>query len=339
MFRTDMRHILGHIPEFGQFSSELSDGAEVVVAAACRLAEEDLQSRYGVPLLSDGKHAPYAVCALGKCGGRELGYASDIELMFVYDGEGKTSGRDSITVTEYYIKLVETILQTIRTRHEGIFQVDLRLRPYGKGGPLAVSLEAFRSYFALGGPAWPYERQALVKLRPISGDLAFGKLVSNLRDELIYSGDAFDSEAMRGMRERQLRQLVTPGRFNAKFSPGGLVDIEYLVQGLQMNHARQHPEIKAPNTRAALRAMRDVGLLSESHFQMLNSSCIFFRRLIDALRVVRGDAKDLSVPPPASEEFQFLSRRLGYEEDVSRLHQELQDHASRVLAINHALLG
>jgi len=339
MFRTDMRHILGHIPEFGQFSSELSDGAEVVVEAACRLVTEELQSRFGRPMQATGEAAPYTVCALGKCGGRELGYASDIELMFIYSGEGKTTGPEVITVTEYYIKLVEAVLQTIRTRHEGIFQVDLRLRPYGKGGPLAVSLEAFRTYFALGGPAWPYERQALVKLRPICGDLSFGKQISDLRDELIYSGTGFDTEAMRGMRERQLRQLVTPGKFNAKFSPGGLVDIEYLVQGLQMIHAHEAPEIKAPNTRAALRAMRDAGLLSEGHFQSLNSSCIFLRRLIDALRVVRGDAKDLSVPTPHSEEFQFLARRLGYEEDMGRLQQDLQDHASRVFAINQALLN
>ncbi|MFO1022177.1 MAG: glutamine synthetase adenylyltransferase [Planctomycetales bacterium] len=339
MFRIDMRHILGHIPEFGQFSLELTDAAEVVVEAACDLVETDLKARFGVPQSADALRCPYVVCALGKCGGRELGYASDIELMFVYDGTGLTTGPEKITTTEYYLKLVEAVTHTIRTKHEGIFQVDLRLRPYGKAGPLAVSLEAFRNYFGMSGPAWPYERQALVKLRPICGDLEFGARLVGIRDKLIYSGGVFEVEAMRGMRERQLRQLVTPGTFNAKFSPGGLVDIEYLVQGLQMQHAREYPEIKETNTRLALKAMREAGILSEANFQALTSAYIFLRRLIDALRVVRGDAKDLTVPDHTSEEFQFLSRRLGYGEEVARLPEEIAEHAARVQQINGALLS
>jgi glutamate-ammonia-ligase adenylyltransferase len=107
MFRVDMRHILGRIPEFSQFSEELSDVAEVTVAGACRLCLSELLTEHGEPRDDTGHPCPWSVCALGKCGGRELGFASDIELMFVYQGEGKTRGPQVIGVTEFYIRLVE----------------------------------------------------------------------------------------------------------------------------------------------------------------------------------------------------------------------------------------
>src|SRR5262249_36772977 len=139
--------------------------------------------------------------------------------MFIYAGEGKTTGPAIITTTEFYLKLVEGVTHAIRAHREGIFEIDLRLRPYGRAGSLAVTLEAFRGYFGPQGAAWPYERQALVKLRPIAGDAAFANLIAALRDKLIYTGETFDVAAMRGMRERQTRQLVSVGTFNAKLSP------------------------------------------------------------------------------------------------------------------------
>ena len=262
MFRTDMRHILGHVKEFGEFSSELTDLAEVVVEAACKLCLKPLTERYGNPRLQDGNPSRLAVGALGKCGGRELGYASDIELIFVYEDNGQTDGPERITVTEFYQKLVESFSQMIQARSEGIFQIDLRLRPYGRAGSLAVSFDAFRTYFAQSGPAWPYERQSLVKLRPIAGDPDFGKELLNARDEILYSGIRFDVAAMRAMREKQVRQLVTAGTINAKLSPGGLVDCEYLVQGLQISYGRYNPALPAPNTLDAVGVLKDLGIIS-----------------------------------------------------------------------------
>jgi len=336
-FRVDMRHILGRISEFGQFSAELTDIAEVVVEAACRLAIDELQTRYGTPRLEDESRCPYSVCALGKCGGRELGFASDIELMFLYAGNGRTSGPEVVTCTEYYLKFVELVTHAIRSLREGVFEIDLRLRPYGRAGNLAVSLDAFRNYFGPEGAAWPFERQALVKLRPIAGDEQFGRAIIALRDALLYTGEPFDLGAMRGMRERQRQQLVAAGTMNAKFSPGGLVDIEYLVQGLQITHGHAHPELRAPNTVEALTALAAAGILNEEQHQKLLAAYIFERRLIDALRVVRGDARDLTVPAPGSEEFRFLARRLGYEEDASRLQHELTLHTQHVLEISRVL--
>jgi len=336
MFRVDMRHILGHVTEFGQFASELTDVAEVVVEAAYELVISRLRERFGAPRSKNGALCPMVVCALGKCGGREMGYASDVELMFVYRDGGKTDGKESITNAEFYRKLVERIPRTIAARRKGIFEVDLRLRPYGKAGALAVSLEAFEQYFSPDGAAWPYERQALVKLRPICGDLEFGQQVTEMRDNCIYTGEPFDVTAMRGMRERQIRELVKPGTFNAKLSPGGLVDVEYLVQGLQITHGHTDVALRATPTRAALKALRHAGILSEPTYQQLREAYIFFRRLIDALRMVRGDARDLTVPPTDGEEFETLARRLNYE-DVADLHHDLMRHSQFVQDSAHLI--
>lgn len=338
MFRIDMRHILGHTKRFGQFSGELTDLMEVVVDAAYRLCELGLVAQYGLPRLADGSPSPVSVLALGKAGGAELGFASDIELMFVYAGDGYTTGPERISTAEFYEKLVAAFLRTLRAKREGIFQVDLQLRPYGKAGSLAVSLEAFRRYFAPDGPAWAYERQALVKLRPIAGDPELGRQIVALRDAFVYTGKPFDVVAMRAMRERQLRHLVTPGTFNAKFSPGGLVDVEYLVQGLQITYGHAHPELRVPNTRQAMKALKTVGILAPDDYDRLLAAYNFLRNLINALRIVRGHAKDLTVPPAESEELAFLARRLGYDDDTDRLQADLTAHTVTVQAINRRLL-
>ncbi len=338
MFRVDMRHILGHVPEFGEFADELTDVAEVVVAGGVELCRHELQARYGTPRSEAGTPTPLAICALGKCGGRELGYASDIELMFVFAEDGRTDGPESIRNGEYFTRLIEQFTRTIEARQEGIFQVDLRLRPYGRAGSLAVAVEAFESYFGPNGAAWPYERQALVKLRPIAGDADFGKELVALRDRIIYTGDPFDTVAMRAMREKQVRQLVKPGTFNAKLSPGGLVDTEYLVQGLQITHGGSNASLRETNTLAAMAALDAAGLLN-GEYERLRAAYEFQRNLIDALRMVRGNARDLTVPPADSEEFEFLARRLDYGEDTGRLGEDLARHTRTVLELSRLLPG
>ena len=338
MFRIDMRHILGHTAKFGQFSRELTALTEVVVEAAYRLCEVGLVAQYGLPRLEDGSPCPVAVLALGKAGGHELGFASDIELMFVYAGGGQTSGPQSITTPEFYEKLVQEFLRAIQAKREGIFEIDLQLRPYGKAGSMAVSLDAFRRYFAPGGPAWAYERQALVKLRPIAGNPDLGQQVVALRDEFVYTGEVFDVAAMRAMRERQLRHLAAADAINAKFSPGCLVDVEYLVQGLQITYGRQYPALRQTNTREAMAALAEVGILAPDDFDRLRAAHRFLRSLINALRMVRGHAKDLTVPPDGSEEFAFLARRLGYSDNPSRLRADLTQHTVVVQELSARLL-
>jgi glutamate-ammonia-ligase adenylyltransferase len=309
------------------------------VNAAYRLTAEDLRLLHGAARLDeDGSICQVTVLALGKCGGRELGFASDIELMFVYGGNGQTDGPEAISSAGFHEKLVQHFLSAIRARQEGIFQVDLQLRPYGKAGSMAVSLEAFRRYYAPEGPAWAYERQALVKLRPIAGDEPLGKAVCLLRDQFVYNGASFDVTAMRAMRERQLRHLVSPGKFNAKYSPGGLVDIEYLVQGLQIAHGAANPALRQTNIRLAMAALHQDAILSEQDYVKLHKAHTFLRWIIDGMRVVRGNAKDVTVPRYGSEEFAFLARRLRYGIDVNRLREDLLRYQADVQEMNTRLL-
>ena len=338
MFRIDMRHIMKYTSRFNQFSRELTELAEVVVDAAFRLCLSELRDVYGEPRDDNGDPSPIVVCALGKAGGHELGFASDIELMFVYGANGMTAGPDAITTAEFYEKLVAEFVRTIQARHEGIFEIDLQLRPYGKAGSMAVSLDAFRRYFAPGGPAWAYERQALVKLRPIAGDAELSQRLVAERDEFVYPGEVFDVAAMRAMRERQLRHLVTPGTINAKFSPGCLVDVEYLVQGLQITYGPQYPSVRQPNTREAMAALNFAGALEHADYQRLREAHTFLRRVINGLRMVRGHAKDLTVPNEGSEEFAFLARRMGYSDDPARLRDDLTHQTVTVQELSARLL-
>ncbi len=338
MFRIDMRYIMGYSGAYWQFSVELSELAEVVVKSAYDLCYSELCDKHGKPILAGGRPSSMTVCALGKFGGREIGFASDIELMFVYRGDGATSGPGEITTAEFYDALVRCFLRTIHSRRKGIFEIDLRLRPYGQSGSLAVSLESFRKYFAPGGDAWPYERQGLVRLRPVAGDPNLGEEISRLRDAFVYTGEPSDVAAMQAMRERQIRHLVNGGTVNAKYSPGGLVDLEYLVQGLQITYGHRNRNLRVTNTRGAMLMLATVGILSPDELADLTKAHTFLRSLIEALRIVRGNAKDLTVPFPGSDEFGFLARRMGYGSRPEKLWEDLNRHMENVLTLRDELL-
>ncbi len=363
MFRVDMRHIIGHCRDFNDFSAELTDVAESVVAAMFEQCFLHLEKKHGAPQSEDVASAEVrnpdirrniedrqetnlrttngrygmTVLALGKAGGRELGFASDIELMFVYEHSGRTSGPDVIGAAEFYAKLVEEFSHAIEARRQGIFEIDLRLRPYGSAGSLAVSYEAFENYFGLSGPAWPYERQALVKLRPIAGDEDLGERVCELRDRFVYTDRKFDLAAMRAMRERQLRQLVERDSLNVKLGAGGLVDVEYLVQGLQITFGLKHAELRTPNTCRAIDALHSAELLSNDEHQTLRRAYGLLRRVIDALRMVRGDARDLTLPLPESAEFGSLAMRLGYGNEAARLKADIDATTSDVMTLSRTV--
>ena len=339
LFRIDMRHILGLTREFDDFAVELTDLAEVTACSALMRCDSELRAVHGDPLLENGEACGLSLLGLGKFGGRELGFASDIELMFVYAGSGRTNGAKSVTTAEDFEQLVLSVINTIQTRQEGIFHIDLQLRPYGKAGSMAVSLDSFRRYYAPDGPAWAYERQALVKLRPIAGDAGLSEELCRLRDVYAYESGPFDVSAMRAMRERQIRHLVKGGTFNAKFSPGGLVDIEYLIQGLQINYGAQNPSLRSTNLREAIATLHDAGILADDDYTRLRKAYTFLRWLIDSLRVVRGNSKDVTLPAFGSEEFVFLARRLRYEMDIEHLRDDLGRYVADVQEINHRLLA
>ncbi|MCA9733922.1 MAG: glutamine synthetase adenylyltransferase [Deferribacteres bacterium] len=329
MFRIDMRYIQNLIPEFRQFSQELVELGEVVLNAAYHICYDQLFQQFGLPLHADGKPCKLSICALGKFGGGEIGFGSDIELIFVYSEEGKTNGERAITNAEFYDKLVIEMSHAIVTKREGIFEIDLRLRPYGKAGSHAVPLSVFQNYFSPEGAAWNYERQALVKMRHIIGDATFGEQVITTRDACVYTSEPFDTPNMRAMRERQIRQLVAGGTLNAKFSSGALVDIEFLVQGLQITHGANNPALRISNTEDAMHALHEYDILQRNDYEHLAAAHIFMRRIIEALRMVRGNAKDLNVPAVDSEQFAFLARRMGYSTS-EQLQQDILSHTGFV---------
>ena len=336
MFRVDLRHLQRPDLPFGVFADELTDLAEVVVAGALDVAQTDLGERYGRPLLDDGQSCPFALFALGKFGGRELGYASDIEMLCVYGGSGATSGPQRLANTEYATLLVQHLRDLIVARQSGIFEIDLRLRPHGAQGPLATSREVFRAYYSAGGQAADFERQALIKLRWVAGDPDLGRQVEGWRDRYVYSVARFDPRAAAALRERQIAELTAPGQIDSKYGRGGLVEAEYTAQYLQLRHGHALPELRIPSTLRAIAALSKAGVLSGVDAAELAEGYRFLRRLIDAQRIVRGHARDLVLPPVESDEFLFLARRLGYweEDDAAvRLAADIEAHRERVARV------
>jgi glutamate-ammonia-ligase adenylyltransferase len=312
MLLVDMKHALDQAVSLAEFEAALADLAEAVLAQALELARSRLLESHGRPRLPDGSTCPVAVLGLGKFGGRELGYASDLELLVVYRGAGTTE-TSGIENGELFSELVQLLMETLETREEGIFHLDLRLRPHGKKGPLASPLGLLADYYRPGGDAHPFERQALIKLRFVAGDAALGREVAALRDAFVWSGEPWDQAEALHLRERQVKELVPAGRFNVKLSRGGLVDVEYAAQYLQIQHGRAHAALRTPRTLGALGALAELGILAPSEHEALREGYLFWRRVADALRMVRGQASDLLLPDEGSEELRLLARRLGYE--------------------------
>ena len=315
LFRIDMKHIVDVSPSLTDFSLALTQLAEVIMARSVVDCQTKLGRLYGRPLLQNRKPCPFAVLGLGKFGGRELGYASDIEILFVYGGEGSTNGKTKLENSEYFERLVQELLQWIEAKQEGIFHLDVRLRPHGGKSSLANVFEAGRNYCSPTGSAAPFERQALIKLRHMVGDVSLGRQMEAHRDSFVYGKDPWDIPAAVELRRQQLRQLVKPGQINVKYGVGGLIDIEYAVQYLQVMHGHDHPSLRTPNTLQALAALVKEGLVSRTDGESLRKAYIFIRILVDGLRMVRGNTKDLVLPPPDSEEFVSLARRVGYTTD------------------------
>ena len=313
IFLIDLDYILYPDIEFAAFSEKVSVLAESVVRAATRFVYSDLVARFGKPRTVAGIEARLAVMALGKLGGRALGYASDIELLYVYSDNGQTDGPDAITNPEFYDRLVKGVLRFIEAKREGIFHLDLRLRPFGSAGPLASSLENFCKYYGAGGGAHSFERLALVRLRAVGGDAAFGAQLERLRDEMIYGTDCVDFEEVRSLREKQFGEKSKKKGPNAKFSAGGLVDLEYGVQSLQVMYGKEGPGLRSQRIHEALVALTEAGVLEAEEFLRVDSAYVFLRRLINGMRMLRGSAKDLFLPEPNSDEFDHLARRMGYE--------------------------
>ena len=337
VFLLDLDHLLTDGFGFRELSERLTELAEAVVAAAVAMAFGELRARHGTPCTFAGLESRCAVLALGKFGGRALGYASDIELLFVYGDQGSTTGPEPLPNREFYHRLVRETEEVIAAKREGIFDVDTRLRPYGESGPLACSLEPFASYYDVDGAALSYERLALVRLRAVAGDAALGSRVERLRDSMLYTRGSLDMASLADLRARQVREKCPGGVANAKFSPGALVDVEYTVQILQVVHGSHTPSLRTPSVHAALDELRRLEVIDQADAQALAAAYDFLRRLINGLRMLRGSARDLLLPATDSAEYAHLARRIGYGGrgglgEAAQLRTDFEVHTAAVRA-------
>jgi len=335
IYLIDLDHILNPATDFRTLARNLTLLAEAVLDSASRIVYGLLAEKYGRPRTVAGLEAKYAIMGMGKLGGAALGYASDIELLFVYSDSGNTDGPRVIKNDEFFSYLARDTAQAIRTKREGIFQVDLRLRPHGNAGPLACSLDRFFRYYGHGGDAHSYERLALVRLRAIAGDPGLGARLERIRDEILYASESINVEDLHALREKQFREKTRGEALNAKFSPGGLVDLEYGVQILQVIYGREVPQLRTPRIHEALQVLGDAGVLAPEETDRLIHAYDFLRKLINSMRMLRGNAKDLFLPQVDSHEYAHLARRMGYEgkgplDPAHQLHIDFETQTAAV---------
>ncbi|MBI4572410.1 MAG: bifunctional [glutamate--ammonia ligase]-adenylyl-L-tyrosine phosphorylase/[glutamate--ammonia-ligase] adenylyltransferase [candidate division NC10 bacterium] len=309
--------------------------AEACLEAALLMAEGDLAGRFGRP-----DPPGFAIVGLGKLGGRELAYASDLDLVFVFRGEGTTTGPERVSHTEYFSKLADRVAKILTsiTQEGSAYRVDARLRPGGQKGELALPLAAFETHFTR--LAEPWERQAYIKARPVAGDPEVSAAFRAQTHRFVYeSQDQADlAERIQAMRQRmEVERAGTGGKgAHVKLGSGGIVDIEFLAQYLQLRHGRAHAELRTPSTLEALRALAAAGFLPATEAAVLEESYRFLRRVENRLRIVA----DLSVNtlPATPARLEKLAKRMGYppKPDSTARDQFLEDyaaHTARVRAI------
>jgi glutamate-ammonia-ligase adenylyltransferase len=266
---------------------------------------------------------PFAVIGMGRLGGAELSYASDIDVMFVYDGD--TAG-DYDVAEQIASQLMQEIGAT--TAEGQTFRVDARLRPQGNDGPLARSLGGYTTYYEQWGLTW--ERQALTKARFVAGDAALGARFAALVDRVVYQYPFTDEHVreVRRMKARIERERIPPGedpQFHLKLGRGSLSDIEFLVQLLQLEHGGGRPELRVPGTVAALAALRGAELLDGDDAVALDAAYRFCERARNARYLQTGRPADAL--PGDRMELNRLGLLLGY---VHQPHVALRDDYRRV---------
>ena len=299
VLRTGMALRNGHADAVAT-ARRLADAASAVVAAVLDLAERELVAQHGsLP----GDSRGFAVIGYGSLGGCELGFASDLDLVFVYDGERSASTSDGLRPlegTRWYARLAQRVVHWLSTPTRGgrLYEVDTRLRPDGSKGLLVASLGAYAGYQR--ERAWVWEHQALVRARAVAGDADLRVAFDDARVDVL--GRARDAAAtiaeivrMRAQWRRELDRS-NQQRFDLKQGAGGLLDIEFLLQGLVLLHAARHPELtRRTDTPGLLDAGETAGIVSKADARILREahSHLLARSLACTLaarpRVVSGD--------------------------------------------------
>ena len=302
-------------------SRDLSKLAEVCLEAALMLAVSEVARRYGTEISSSG----FAIIGVGKLGGRELTYGSDLDILFVFSEPRAQVPPDGLSVFEFFSKVAEKTISYLSTltREGFVFRVDTRLRPTGSKGPLVQSIDAFKNYFSLQAETW--ERQALLRARHVAGDRAVGAEFCRSIQELIYRDidKAVLAEDIRAMRKRIEEEVgkESGAHYNIKQGAGGLVDIEFLVQYMQLLHGKRHRWVRVPGTYNVIRALGKNNLLEPEDRRVLARAYLFIRQLESRMRIVSNQGtNDLSRDP---EKLHLLARRMGYHGDGGSAGQKL----------------
>jgi glutamate-ammonia-ligase adenylyltransferase len=335
LLRIGVRDLLGK-SSIQETTAALSDLAQTVLERVVAAELAPLSDRHGWPeLAAGGWPCRFAVLALGKLGAREMNFHSDLDLMLVYEGDGPTVAparscperAESIDAIQFFTELAQRIIRTLSQIGPlgRLYQVDMRLRPTGKSGSLVLPVGELRRYYADGG-AQLWERQALTRARVVVGEAGFADEVAGVVSEAAY-GAAWRPEMVREIADMRERLEGSRPPRDLKRGPGGLADVEFLVQRWHLEHGLAVPALRATNTWAALAAARDAGLLGADEHRDLAEGYGFLLRVQNRLRIVHN--RTLDAVPEDEAEVEKLARRLGLESGA-RFLSELEGHRRRV---------
>ncbi|MHC4862041.1 MAG: [protein-PII] uridylyltransferase family protein, partial [Planctomycetota bacterium] len=273
-----------------EVAGRLSRIAEATVDAALSAALVEARARYGTPRGDDGRESTITVIGLGKLGGGELNYSSDIDIVFFYSEEGRTDAEDPTLARrnrDFFARVVERTRRLLAdpTPDGHCYRVDLRLRPEGKTGALTRSVDSALEYYADVGRPW--ERQALIKARPVAGDRDLGRARFVEPVASFVYGAPLRIEEIRSIRELK-RAIERRGRDprEVKAGPGGIRDVEYTAQFLQLLNGHRYPAVRRPGTLDALRALEAEGALTPGERGMLEASYVFLRTVEHRLQTM-----------------------------------------------------
>jgi len=308
---------------------EISDLAIALTEASFRYFHRQLCLQHGEPRREDGGPCGFSIIAQGKLGGRELNYSSDIDIQFVYESD---AGGGGLSNHEFFAKLSERLLRFLSEKTEDgfLYRVDLNLRPEGQSGPLANSLLGIEKYYETFGQEW--ERQALIKALPIAGDAATGRQFSEIIRPFVWrsSLDLASIERLREIKNQvhdSARKAPQKG-YNVKLGEGGIREIEYFIQILQLLYGGRHPELREPSTLGALKIAERLRLIPARDALQLKDAYLFLRKAEHRLQCV--DENQTHVIPPSAQQQKALARRMGYfEEDPEEARQRFLDDLTR----------
>jgi glutamate-ammonia-ligase adenylyltransferase len=277
---------------------ELSLLADLCIRAACRRAVAALEARHGIPRGEDGAPLELMVLGMGKLGGGELNFSSDIDLVFLFPSHGETVGPRPMEHEEYFARVGRRVAQLLGsvTAEGFVYRVDLRLRPFGESGPQVMSFDAFEDYLQHQGRDW--ERYAYVKARPVHGVGPFGELYRNVLRPFVFRRylDFSVFESLRGMKELIAREVERRElRDNVKLGPGGIREIEFIVQAFQLIRGGGKPALQTRRLLEALPLLAGQKLLTPRAVEELGDSYCFLRRVENRLQE-RNDEQTHDLP-------------------------------------------